>query len=187
MVHTFLESPSNLDVHPRIRFSIFEKISPELASKSTLYGYVMLTKGSIALRLRANYWSYSNDLYIFWKPNRPRCASQEEFCPFGQNRRNWRRRSRHPKQRNLLMWPGQTRFESCWWHFFCSFFNILVCKALFIASRAQFPRNRAKLTYKSVKYRHCLFLCKDPGGVHCVTFAAIPITAQLWFIHFWKA
>ena len=55
MVHTFLESPSNLDVHPNIRFSIFEKISPELASKSTLYGYVMLTKGSMALRLRANY------------------------------------------------------------------------------------------------------------------------------------
>ena len=55
MVHAFLESSSNLDVHPRICFSIFEIISPELASKSTLYGYVMLTKGSIALRLRANY------------------------------------------------------------------------------------------------------------------------------------
>ena len=56
MVHTFLESPSNLDVHPRIRFSILEKKnSPELASKSTLYGYVMLTKWSIALRLRASY------------------------------------------------------------------------------------------------------------------------------------
>ena len=82
MIHTFLESPSNLDVHPRIRFSIFEKISSELASKSTLYGYVMLTKGSIALRLRANYWPYSNDLYIFGKPNRPRCASQEAFCSF---------------------------------------------------------------------------------------------------------
>ena len=54
MVHTFLESPSNLDVHPRIRLWIFEKISSELASKSTLYGYVMLTKGSIALRLRTN-------------------------------------------------------------------------------------------------------------------------------------
>ena len=76
MVHTFLESPSNLDVHPRICFSIFKKISLELASKSTLYGYVMLTKGSIALR------SYSNDLYIFWKPNRPRCASRKAFCSF---------------------------------------------------------------------------------------------------------
>ena len=54
MVHVFLESPSNLDVHPGIRFWILEKISSELLSKSTLYGYVMLTNGSIALRLRAN-------------------------------------------------------------------------------------------------------------------------------------
>ena len=38
MIHAFLESPSNLDVHSRIRFSIFEMISPELASKGTLYG-----------------------------------------------------------------------------------------------------------------------------------------------------
>ena len=60
-------------------------------------------------------------LYIFGKPNRPSCASQEAFCFFGQNRRNWRRRSRHLKQRNLLMWPGQTRFESCWWQFFFLF------------------------------------------------------------------
>ena len=82
MVHTFLESPSNLDVHPGIRFWMFEKLSSELASKSTLYGYVMLTKGSIALRLRANYSAYRNDLYIFGKPNRPRCASQEAFCSF---------------------------------------------------------------------------------------------------------
>ena len=51
----FLESHSNLDVHPGIRFWTFEKISSELASKSTLYGYVMLTKGSIALHLQANY------------------------------------------------------------------------------------------------------------------------------------
>ena len=47
MVHTFLESPSNLDVHPGIRFWIFEKTSSELASK---YGYVMLTKGSVVSR-----------------------------------------------------------------------------------------------------------------------------------------
>ena len=73
IIHTFLERPSDLDVHPRIRFSIFEKYSSELASKSALYGYVMLTKGSIALRLRPNYSPYSNDLYttFFGKPNRP--------------------------------------------------------------------------------------------------------------------
>ena len=71
--------------------------------------------------------------------------------------------------------------------FFHLFFNILICSALFYRSRAQISRNRAKLTYKSAKYRVCLFLCLDPGGVHCVTFAATPITAQLWFIHFWKA
>ena len=55
MVHTFLQRSSNLDVHPDIRFSMFGKISSELASKSALRGYVMLTKGSIALRLRVNY------------------------------------------------------------------------------------------------------------------------------------
>ena len=31
---------------------------------------------------------------------------------------------------------------------FLFFFNFLVCKALFIVSRVQFPRNRAKLTTK---------------------------------------
>ena len=61
------------------------------------------------------------------------------------------------------MWPGQTRFESCWWHFFfCSFFNILVCKALLIASRAQFPRNRAKLTSKSEKISPLSVLMQRP-------------------------
>ena len=72
-------------------------------------------------------------------------------------------------------------------NFFFFFFNTLICSALFYRSRSQISRNWAKLTYKSAKYRVCLFLCLDPGGVHCVTFAATPITAQLWFIHFWKA
>ena len=82
MVHTFLESPSNLDVHSGIRFWIFEKISSEMPSKCTLYGYVMLTKGSIALRLWANCSPYSNDWCIFGKPNLPRCASRDAFCSF---------------------------------------------------------------------------------------------------------
>ena len=47
MVHIFLESPSNLDVHPGIRFWILEKVSSELASKSTLYAYVMLMKEGV--------------------------------------------------------------------------------------------------------------------------------------------
>ena len=64
------------------------------------------------------------------------------------------------------------------------FFNILVCNALFFPSRAQISRNLAKLTYKSSKYRVCLFLRLDPGGLHCVTFAATPIIAQQCFIHF---
>ena len=85
IIHAFLESQIDLDVHPRIRFSIFEKYSSELASKSALYGYVMLTKGSIGLRLRANYSPYSNDLYIFGRLNRPRCASREAFCSFRPN------------------------------------------------------------------------------------------------------
>ena len=56
MIRTyFWKTPSSLDVHPRVRFLIFQKLSPELASKSTLYGYVLLTKGSIALRLMAYY------------------------------------------------------------------------------------------------------------------------------------
>ena len=173
---------------PGFVFGYLKKLRRNWRLKVHYMTYVMLTKGSVASRLRVNYLPYSYDLYIFGKPNQPRCASREAFCFFGQNRRNWRRRSRHPKQRNLLMWPGQTRFESCWWQFFFFFFfNILICSALFYCSRAQISRNLAKLTYKSAKYRVCLFLCLDPGGVHCVTFAATPITAQLWFIHFWKA
>ena len=75
-----------------------------------------------------------------------------------------RRRSRHPKQRNFLMWPWQTRFESCWWQFF--FFFI--------------PR-------EAEGYSVRLSVCPTLEGVHCVTFAATPITAQLWLIRFWKA
>ena len=36
-------------------------------------------------------------------------------------------------------------------------------------------------------YVRRLSVCPTLGGVHCVTVAATPITAQLWFIHFWKA
>ena len=100
------------------------------------------------------------------------------FALFGQNRRNWRCQSRHPR---LTKFAHVARTDEVrvllMTIFFCSFFNILVCKASFIASRAQIPRNRATLTYKSAKYRVCL-LCLYPGGVHCVTFAVTPITAQ---------
>ena len=62
MIHIFLESPGDLVVYTSFRFLIFENNSPKLVSKITLYGYVMLTKGSIALRLWANYmqstWIY---------------------------------------------------------------------------------------------------------------------------------
>ena len=64
---------------PGFVFWIFEKVPSELASKSTLYGYVMITKGSAASRLRENYLPYSYDLYIFGKSNRPRCASREAY------------------------------------------------------------------------------------------------------------
>ena len=40
-------------------------------------------------------------------------------------------------------------------------------------------------TFRSV--RPSQSVCPTLGGVHCVMFAATPITAQLWFIHFWKA
>ena len=105
----------------------------------------------------------------------------KRFALFWWNRRNWRRRSRHPKLRNLL---DVTRTDEVWvlpMTIFFVHFNFLVCSALFFfPSRAQIWRNRAK-------YRVCLFLCLDTGGMHCVTFAATPITAQLWFIYFWKA
>ena len=67
---------------------------------------------------------------------------------------------------------------------FFAFFYFLVCKASSILSHSQFPRNPAKLRYESAKYRDYLLFCVDPGGVHCVTFAAAPITAQLLFMHF---
>ena len=66
MIHAFLQSPSNLDVHPRNRFSIFKKKnSLELASKSTLCGYVRLTKGSVVLR--ANCYVALQQFMYFWK------------------------------------------------------------------------------------------------------------------------
>ena len=104
VIHTFLESPSDLDVHPRICFSTFQKISPELASKITLYGYIMPTKGFIALRLRANYSPYSNDLHIFGKPNRPKCASQEAICSF------WLKSSKLTSPKYA---PKTTKFAQC--------------------------------------------------------------------------
>ena len=54
MIHTFWENPSSLDVHPRIRFSIFKKKNIRRNCRPKVH-YVMLTKESIALRLRANY------------------------------------------------------------------------------------------------------------------------------------
>ena len=129
LICTFLESPTDLDVHPKKRFAFLTKIVEiDVAEVGT---------------------------------------QNNEICSCGPDRR------------------GSNPVDDNFFLFF--FFNILVCKALFIASRAQFPRNRAKLTYKSVKYRHCLFLCKDSAGVHCATFAATSITVKLWFIHFWKA
>ena len=80
----------------------------------------MLTKGSIAVRLRANFSPNSNDLYIFGKLNRPRCASQDAFCFFWSKSSNFTSPEyRCQKQRNLLLWPGQTMFESHRWHFVC--------------------------------------------------------------------
>ena len=73
MIHTFLESLSDLDVHPGICFSIFYQLSPELASNSALYVYIVLTKDSIAIRFRAGCCRYSHNLHIFGKPNWPTC------------------------------------------------------------------------------------------------------------------
>ena len=87
-----------------IRFSIFEKNSSEFASKIH-YMAVMLTKGSIALRfidptaMICTFLESQTDLDVH-----PR----KRFAHFGQNCRNLRHRSKHPKQRNSLMWPGQT-------------------------------------------------------------------------------
>ena len=105
MIHTLVESPSDLDVHAGIRFWVFEKNSSKLASKSTLYGYVILTQGSIVLRLRANYLPYSKDLQIFGKPNGPGCPSREAFCFF------FSRKSSKLTSRN---WPFKTtKFGLC--------------------------------------------------------------------------
>ena len=99
MIHISLESPSDLDVHPSIRFSTFQKILPELASKSTLR-----TVQYSALRLRANYSPYSNDLHIFGKPNRPKCASQEAICSF------WLKSSKLTSPKYA---PKTTKFAQC--------------------------------------------------------------------------
>ena len=67
------------------------------------------------------------------------------------------------------------------------FFYILVCNALYFILVLRFREIGQNLRIKLAKYRVCLSLCLDAGAVHCVTFTATPITAQLWFIHFWKA
>ena len=106
MVNTFLKSPSD----HRIRFSIFENISPELASKSTLYCYVMLTKGSIALRLRANYSTICTflesptDLDVHRKKRFALSAKIVEIDVAEVGTQN---------NETCSMWPGQPRFESC--------------------------------------------------------------------------
>ena len=97
---------------------------------------------------------------------------RKRFAVFVQNRRNWHRRSMHTKERNLLV----ARTDEVW-VLLMNFFYILVCNALLFSYPAQISRIQAKLTYKSAKYRVCL-LCLYPGGVHCVTFAVTPITAQ---------
>ena len=74
----------------------------------------------------------------------------KRFALFGQNRRNWRRRSRHPKRRNLLHVARTDEVRvPLMTIFFLALFNFFVCKALLFASCVQFPSNREKLTYKS--------------------------------------
>ena len=111
MICTFLESPADLDVHPKKRFAFLVKI-------------VEIDVTEIG-------------------------TQNNEICSCGPDRR------------------GSSPVGD---NFFFFFFNILICSALFYRFRAQISRNLAKLTYKSAKYRVCLFLCLDPGGVHCVTF-----------------
>ena len=92
MICTFLESPTDLDVHPRKSFALLAKI-------------VKIDVAEVG-------------------------TQNNEICSCGPDRR------------------GSSPVHD---NFFGSFFNILVCNALFFSSRAQISRNWPKLTYKTCK------------------------------------
>ena len=92
MICTFLERPTDLDVHPRKRLLFFTKIFEiNVAEVDT---------------------------------------QNNEICSCGPDRRG----------------------SSPVGDIFFSFFNILICSALFYRSRAQISRNRATLTYKIANF-----------------------------------
>ena len=67
MVHTFLESPSNLDVHPGIRFEIFEKNSSELASKKYTIWLCHAHEGGHCVTFAGKLLTLQQLFIHFWK------------------------------------------------------------------------------------------------------------------------
>ena len=92
MIYTCSKRSSDLDVRPGIRFFIFDNFSSELASKSSLYGYVMLTKGSIALTFAGKLLTLQATAMIctfLESPTDLDVHPWKRFALFGQNRQNF--------------------------------------------------------------------------------------------------
>ena len=117
MIPVFLESPSNLDVHHRIRFSIFEIISPELASKSIYYTAMSCSRrGQLRYVCGQTIKPTARICTYLESPTDLDVHLRKRFALFCQNRRNWRRRSRHQQQRNLLVAAELFTLQLCFQH-----------------------------------------------------------------------
>ena len=102
MVYTFLESPSNLDVHPRIRFSIFEKNSRRKWGPKVHYTAKSCSRRGPLRYVCGQTIDPTAMICTFLEsPTDLDVHPGKRFALFGQNRRNWRSQSLHPKQRNF--------------------------------------------------------------------------------------
>ena len=113
MVHTFLNSPSNLDVHSGIRFWIFEKKSSELASTCNVH--YMATSYSRRGPLRYVCEQTINPTAMICafleSPTYLNVHTGKRFALFGRNRPNWCRRSRHKKKTTKFALCGRTSYS----------------------------------------------------------------------------
>ena len=78
----FLESQSDLDVHPRIRFSIFEKKFVGIGVQKYTIRLCHAHEGVHCVTFAGKLLSLQQLFINFGKPNLPRCAFWEAFCSF---------------------------------------------------------------------------------------------------------
>ena len=132
MFHTFLESPSNLDVHPRIHFWLFKKFRRNWRLKVHYMAMTCSQRGPLRYVCGQTIDPTAMICTFLESPTDLDVHPGKRFAFFGRNRRNWRRQVGTQNNEICSMLPGQTRVESHWLQIFCAFLTFS-CNALFLS------------------------------------------------------